>query len=138
LKRLITEPTLTIEPKGLDLFTVPNSLHVMIAGNEEWITPASGDERRFAINEVSNHRKGNTQYFTNLYAEMSNGGLAAMLCDLQAVDLKGWHPRNDVPQTAGLQKQKALSRRGIDRLVEIIASDGVIPCQPNDFYRNIT
>jgi Family of unknown function (DUF5906) len=137
LKRLITEPTLTIEPKGLDLFTVPNNLHVMIAGNEEWIIPASGDERRYAVNEVSNHRKGNTQYFTNLYAEMSNGGLAAMLYDLKAENLGRWHPRNDVPQTAGLHKQKALSRRGIDRLVEIIALDGVIPCRPDDFHRNI-
>jgi hypothetical protein len=137
LKRLITEPTLTIEPKGLDLFTVPNNLHVMIAGNEEWITPASGDERRFAVNEVSDRRRGDTKYFIDLYAEMKNGGLAAMLYDLLAVDLKRWHPRNDVPQTAGLQKQKALSRRGVDRLVELIALDGIIPCQPDEFYRDI-
>ena len=128
LKRLITEPTLTIEPKGLDLFTVPNNLHVIIAGNEEWVVPASGDERRFAVNEVSSHRKGDLSYFRDLYAELQNGGLATMLYDLKTVDLKGWHPRNDVPQTAGLQKQKALSRRGVDRLVEIIATDGVIPC----------
>jgi hypothetical protein len=137
LKRLITEPTLTIEPKGLDLFTVPNNLHVMIAGNEEWITPASGDERRFAVNEVSDSRRGDAQYFTGLYDEMKNGGLAAMLYDLQTCDLDGWHPRNDVPQTAGLLKQKALSRRGVDRLVELIALDGVIPCQPDEFYRDI-
>jgi hypothetical protein len=137
LKRLITEPTLNIEPKGLDLFTVPNNLHVMIAGNEEWIAPASGDERRFAVNEVSAHRKSDTAYFQALYAEMNDaGGLAAMLYDLKAMDLAGWHPRNDVPQTAGLQKQKALSRRGVDRLVEILATDGVVPC-PHEFYRDV-
>ena len=49
LKRLITEPTLVIEPKGVDSFQVRNSLHVIIAGNEEWLVPASGDERRFAV-----------------------------------------------------------------------------------------
>ena len=32
LKRLITEPTLFIEPKGLDGFEVANCLHVIVAG----------------------------------------------------------------------------------------------------------
>ena len=137
LKRLITEPTLTIEPKGLDLFSVPNNLHVMIAGNEEWIVPASGDERRYAVNEVSDSRRGDKKDFDELYAEMNNGGLAAMLEELKTFNLKGWHPRNDVPQTAGLQRQKGLSRRGVDRLVELIALDGVIPCQADEFYRDI-
>jgi phage/plasmid primase-like uncharacterized protein len=136
LKRLITEPTLTIEPKGLDLFIVPNNLHVMIAGNEEWITPASSDERRFAVNEVSAVRKGDLAYFNALYAELNIGGLAAMLHDLLAFDLDGWHPRIGVPQTKGLQKQKALSRRGVDRLVEIIATDGAVPC-PHELYSDI-
>src|SRR5262249_8769870 len=109
----------------------------MIAGNEEWIVPASGDERRYAVNEVSDCRRGDKKYFDDLYAEMNNGGLAAMLEELKAVDLKGWHPRSDVPQTAGLQRQKALSRRGVDRLVELIAVDAVIPCQHDDFHLDI-
>jgi len=35
LKRLITEPTLTIEQKGRDPIEVPNLLHAMMASNNE-------------------------------------------------------------------------------------------------------
>jgi phage/plasmid primase-like uncharacterized protein len=136
LKRLITEPTLTIETKGVDLFAVANRLHVMIAGNDPWLVPASGDERRFAVNDVSDHRRGDQAYFRALYAEMNNGGLAAMLHDMLAFDLKRWHPRYDVPQSDALQKQKAMSRKGVDALVEIIATEGSVPCS-HLLYRDI-
>jgi hypothetical protein len=58
LKRLITEPTLMIEPKGIDPFPVRNCLHPLIASNEAWVVPASGDERRYAVAEVSGARIG--------------------------------------------------------------------------------
>jgi hypothetical protein len=32
------------------------------------------------------------------------------------------------PQTEALAQQKTLSRRGVDRLVEIVALDGALPC----------
>jgi Family of unknown function (DUF5906) len=129
LKRLITEPTLSIEPKGVDLFSVANNLHVIISGNDEWIVPASGDERRYAAFDVGKQRYGDRNYFDPLYAEINNdGGLAAMLHDLLAMNLAGWHPRTCVPQTETLQSQKAYCRRGVDRLVEIIATDAAIPC----------
>lgn len=106
LKRLITEDTLTIEPKNVDIFQVENALHIIMAANEEWVVPAGIDERRFAMFEVSELHKGDKAYFTPLYAELANGGLAAMMYDLLAKDLQGWHPREDVPQTPALMKQK--------------------------------
>ena len=33
-----------------------------------------------------------------------------------------------MPQTAALAEQKALTRRGIDALVEWVAADGALPC----------
>lgn len=128
LKRLITEPTLTIEPKGVDLFAVRNCLHIIIAGNEEWIIPASGDERRFAVTEVSSARAGDFDYFRRLHAEVDGSGLAAMLHDLLERDLAGWHPRDNVPQTSGLRRQQAHSRKGVDALIETIAHEGRLPC----------
>ena len=53
LKRLITEPTLFVEAKGRDPVTVPNTLHVMMASNEDWVIPAGTRERRFAVFDVS-------------------------------------------------------------------------------------
>jgi hypothetical protein len=128
LKRLITEPTLTIEPKGVDSFPLTNNLHVIISGNDKWIVPASGDERRYAVFDIGNGRQGDLHYFDALHDEMEGGGLAAMLRDLLDMKLDGWHPRKNVPQTKALQAQKAHSRRRIDLLVENIAAEGIIPC----------
>ncbi len=128
LKAVITEPTLTIEPKGVDAFTAKNCLHVIMASNEEWIVPAGADERRFAAFRVSDARRGDKAYFDALYSELENGGLAAMLHDLLAMDLGGWHPRQDVPQTRALLDQKMQSLRGIDKVIADIAHEGSVPC----------
>lgn len=64
LKRLITEPTLTIQPKGVDTFQMPNCLHIAMASNEGWVVPASMDARRFAMMDVSSKRIGDVSYFT--------------------------------------------------------------------------
>ena len=52
LKALITEPYHNIERKGVDIITVRNVTRVFIMGNEDWLVPASADERRFAVFEV--------------------------------------------------------------------------------------
>jgi 5S rRNA maturation endonuclease (ribonuclease M5) len=42
-KRLITEPTLEIEKKGVDTVEVRNNLHIIMASNEDWVVPADKD-----------------------------------------------------------------------------------------------
>lgn len=109
IKRLITEPTLLIEPKGINAFEIENCIHLILAANEEWVVPAGQDERRHAVFEVSERHKQQRDYFRPLFDEMENGGVAAMVHDLLAYDLAGWHPRDDVPKTAALHEQKLLS-----------------------------
>jgi hypothetical protein len=109
INRIISEPTLLIEPKGINVFEVDNRIHLLMATNHDWVVPAGADERRYAINSVSDEFKQSKKYFDPLYAEMENGGIAAMMHDLLAYDLKGWHPRNDVPNTVTLQEQKMMS-----------------------------
>jgi hypothetical protein len=99
LKRLITEPTLTIEPKAVDTFQMPNCLHIILASNEDWVIPASQDARRFAVMDVSPKRIGDRTYFKKLWADVGGSGTAAMLHDLLSMDLQGWHPREGIPQT---------------------------------------
>jgi Bifunctional DNA primase/polymerase, N-terminal/Family of unknown function (DUF5906)/Primase C terminal 2 (PriCT-2) len=113
LKNLITEPVLSFEPKGRPIVSGPNMLHVVIASNEDWIVPASADERRFAVFEAdSDARKALPEgFFAALDAKMRNGGLAAMLHDLKAIDLGGWHPRSAIPNTAALVEQKVQAFR---------------------------
>src|SRR6478672_7354325 len=124
LKRIITEPTLFIEPKGLDGFQVRNCLHLMIAGNDDWVVPAAGDERRFAVFDIADKTPRTHRYLDALHGELDNGGLAAMLYDLLHHGLDGWHPRLAIPQTAALLAQKEASLHGIDALIANLVHDG--------------
>jgi hypothetical protein len=126
LKGLITEPTLQIEPKGLDTFVVPNCLHVIMSSNEAWVVPASADARRYFVLDVAQHRKRDFNYFAKLVDQMNKGGRAALLHHLLNRDLSRFLVRA-VPETAALAEQKTYSRRGVDALVEEIADQGTLP-----------
>lgn len=105
LKALVTEPTIAIERKGVDLKVVPNMLHILMASNNDWVVPAGVDERRYFVLKVSDRYAQDHKYFGALVNEMNNGGLEAMLHDLLHVDLSGFNVRN-VPATVGLAEQK--------------------------------
>ncbi|HMR31852.1 MAG TPA: DUF5906 domain-containing protein [Geminicoccaceae bacterium] len=127
LKTLITEPELSIEPKGLNVMQVRNRLHIIMASNDDWVVPAGFDERRFAVFDVSNCRAQDVKYFKAIYDELENGGLAAMLHDLLQRPLGKWHPRKNIPKTKALQKQKELSLGPEDEFLLNVLREGVIP-----------
>lgn len=106
LKQLVTEPVISFEPKGKDVVLGRNLVHLMLASNEEWVVPAGKDARRFAVFDVSDARRNDHGFFDRLNRQMDEGGLAAMLHDLLAMDLAGWHPARNVPQTRALADQK--------------------------------
>jgi hypothetical protein len=126
LKRLITEPTLFIEPKGVNAFQVKNQLHLIMTANDEWVVPASADERRYAVFNVSEGETGNIVYFKALNAEIENGGAAAMLHELLHKPLGNWHPRQ-IYRNAALRMQQAQSLRGFDGFLEHVLQEGMIP-----------
>lgn len=114
LKYLITSGRIEIERKGIDSYGSPSCLRVAISGNEDWMVPASVDDRRFAVFDVSNARQKDTKYFGALREEMANGGPAALLHYLQNYDLADFDVRNP-PATKGLLEQKLKSLRGLER-----------------------
>lgn len=124
LKGLITEPQLAIEGKGVNVVMATNRLHVIMASNDEWVVPAGPDERRFAVFDVSSIQAQKHGYFQRLTDELKNGGLAAMLHDLRAMDLDGWHPRRNIPQTTALAQQQSRSLRGPDGHVRAMLESG--------------
>lgn len=107
LKRMITEPTLNIEKKGIDLITVKNMLHMIAASNDEWVVPAGFDDRRFAIFDTDPKRLRDSKFFAAVEQELNNGGLAALLYDLlefhDDIDLK------DIPETTARTEQKEMT-----------------------------
>ena len=113
LKYLVTSDHVEIERKGIDSINLPSVLRMFISANAEWVVPASADERRWAIYEVSDRRRGDEAYFTALRAEMNGNGPAALLHYLQNYDLTGFNVRK-APETEGLRNQKIASLRNID------------------------
>ena len=127
LKFLITEPELPIEGKGLDITQCRNHTHLVMASNDEWVVPSSHDERRYAVFDVSPDRAGDHDYFGAVVRQMDEGGRAAMLHDLQKMDLGDWHPRRNVPQTAALSRQKELSLPPEDQFLLAVLDQGALP-----------
>jgi hypothetical protein len=93
LKRLVTEDTLFIEPKGVDPFEQPNLMHVMMASNHDYVVPAGEKERRYVVQNVSKAHQQDPAWFEPIYDEMRAGGLEAMLYDLLDRDLGDRRPR---------------------------------------------
>ncbi len=108
LKALITEDTLAIERKGVDVISAKNRLKVIMASNSEWVAPAGPDERRFCALNVSDCHRQDHQYFNDLIHHMENGGLAAFLDALLHADISNFNIRA-VPSTKALEEQKLLS-----------------------------
>ena len=112
LKSLVTEPFITVEAKYQNAVMIANMTHILMASNSDWVIPATTDERRFCVMDVSDSHLGDRAYFNKLNAQMESGGLAAMLHDLLKYDLSAFDVRT-VPQTAALSDQK---RHSLDSL----------------------
>lgn len=105
LKTLISEKTLNLEKKGIDIYVARNCLGLIMATNYNWAVPVAMDDRRFFILEISNDRKVDTTYFAAMREQMDNGGREAMLHYLLNYNLDGFRV-NERPETEELQRQK--------------------------------
>jgi len=116
LKGLVTEQHLTIEKKGVDAVTARNRLQILMSSNHEWVVPASSDERRYFILDVSEQRIGDKPYWDQLNKCKDNGGAEAFLHYLQGLDLTRFDVRI-FPNTTGLDAQKLQNFDAIESVV---------------------
>ncbi len=105
LKDLITGRDHVIEHKGKEPYSVANKTRVVIIGNEDWLIPASHDERRFAFFDVGDGRKQDRAFFQGMREGMEAGGYPVLLRFLLDYDLTGLD-FNNAPATTGLADQK--------------------------------
>jgi|GEM_PF-3439472 len=105
LKGMTTGKNHMIERKGMEPYTVRNLTRVVILGNEDWLVPATADERRYAVFNVGDGRKQDRAFFTDMREGMEAGGYALLLHYLKTFDLTGIDV-NDAPKTEGLADQK--------------------------------
>ena len=106
LKSMITDDVLTIEGKGLGIVQLANRLKIVMATNEEWAVPTSADDARYLIADVSDCRKGDTDYFSKLASQIDDGAAqSAFLYDMLQRDISKFHPGN-IPDTQGAREQR--------------------------------
>jgi hypothetical protein len=108
LKAMVTEETLPIEPKRVDVLFIKNYVHLLIASNNEWVVPAGLEERRFAVIDVGDKHIQDHDYFEAIVNQMEHGGRAALLHHLQHWDVSQVDLRK-LPQTVALEETKILS-----------------------------
>jgi hypothetical protein len=141
LQGMITEPTLPIERKGLDVFEVKNFLHIIMLAEPGWVIPAGRYERRYAALAVSTAKRGDKAYFRALHKQIEDGGAAAMFYDLRSMDLGDWHPR-DIPEALltnpALQKQQSHNLPPLEQWYVMLLHNGELPAaltnHPNIAY----
>lgn len=106
LKGLTTAPEIMIERKGKEPYMVDNLVRMIVIGNEDWLVPASADERRYVVFDVGEGKKQNGEYFKQMHTLMDEKGGAEVLMhylknfDLKTVDV------NRAIHTEGLASQK--------------------------------
>jgi hypothetical protein len=125
LQALITERTITIEPKNVDLMPVRNLLHVIMASNEDWVVPAGDHERRYCVLDVSEVHLQDIPYFKAIDEQMESGGLAAMIHELQHRDISTFEVR-DFPRTEALADQRVRSLGSLDKWWLTVLSRGYV------------
>jgi hypothetical protein len=130
LQGMITEVTLPIERKGIDLIQVAHYLHVVMLAEPGWVIPAGRYERRYAALAVNDARLGDKSYFRALHRQIIEGGAEAMFHDLREMELGDWHPR-DIPEAllcgAALQKQQGFNLPPLEQWYVSLLHDGVLP-----------
>lgn len=122
LKALVTEPTLTIELKGINPFVVKNCVHLAMSSNHERVVPAGVDARRWAVLDVGNKNQRDRAYFEAIQDELNfNNGLSHLLQFLLDWDCSVANT-NIVPETDALKSQKAMSlERHIEHFITFMA-----------------
>ena len=111
----ITCPEMPLERKNIDTEGVDSFCRLLFTTNEAWAIPASANERRYAVFEVSSSRIGDRTSFKELWQEIQNGGCEAFLAHLLAYSQPDNIELRNPPRTRGLMEQKLSGLRGFAR-----------------------
>lgn len=126
LKMLITEETLAIEAKGVDVVASPNYVHLILASNNDWVIPAGQEERRFFVLKVDDRHMQDTAYFKAIHHQLAKGGREALLHMLMSMDISAFDVRR-APQTDALVGQKLMNMSPLANALFEIAQRGYGP-----------
>lgn len=126
LKGLITDGEHNIELKGKEVYRVRNHTHVAILGNEDWLVPATADERRYAVLDVGESRREDHKFFGKMRDGLDAGGYSLLLDYFMKYDYSDVNLRK-APTTTGLLDQKITSLSFLSEWWFQCLRDGRVP-----------
>lgn len=109
LKGLVTEPTIPIERKGIDVEQIPNYLHIIMATNLDHAVQVSSDERRYVMFDVGNEHRQDHAYFRAIAQEWCKGGRDAFFSLLRHRDISKFSAGATPPWTPALKRNYLMS-----------------------------
>jgi len=114
LKGLISETSVNLERKGIDIEPLPNYCRFIFASNHTRVLNAGIRERRYLVLEPSDEKAQDTAYFSRLWAWINDGGAAKFLDYLLKVDISDFNPYK-CPQTKALIAEKLANLSSVNR-----------------------
>lgn len=132
LKHLITGDYNTIEYKGKDAIKLKNYVRLVITSNLDKVIQAGGEERRFAVFDMSEEHMQDRAYFGKLVHQMEKeGGAAALLhyllnFDISKIDV------GIVPKTKALLEQKIRGMSAFESCWFDLLNKGKLPAWGDD------
>lgn len=135
IKHLISGPSVMVEYKGLEQVPMANYARFVILGNEDWLIPASSDERRFCVTNINPRRREDKKYFGGIRDGMEAGGYARLFRHYaEEVELGNFH-QIGAPNTAALVDQKIQSLPLVARWWFGFLQDSGLPGWPEQITR---
>jgi hypothetical protein len=108
-KSMITDDTLTIEPKGVDPYDVRNNTRYVILSNNSCPLNISLGERRMFVYRIDDDKKQSVEYYARMAELMKLPKvIKAFFHYFARMDLTGFNPRK-FPETELRKKMKVIS-----------------------------
>lgn len=114
LKRIITDTSLTIERKHIDVEWARNRIKLILASNHEHVVKIEADDRRYVYLAIDEAKKGDFAYFDVIDQDMrlpqhgGRGGICNLMHALMSTDISKFNHRA-IPKTAGHLDQRMRS-----------------------------
>lgn len=131
LKALITEPTIQVEAKGLNVITAPSYVRLCMVSNGDLVVmiEGNGSERRFFVVEISNAEKQKIDFFAKVHEAINGDEMAGLLDYLERYDpasAGGWDAVRTAPETAERKLMGWHSMRASARKLLEVLKDGEV------------
>ena len=114
LKGIISETTVNLERKGLEIEPLPNYCRLIFASNHARVLSAGIRERRYLVLEPSDGFAQDPGYFHRLWHWINHDGPAKLLNYLLIVNIADFDPYR-CPQTAALIAEKLGNLSGVNQ-----------------------